>query len=320
LDGSFVNGFRFKNGFITSRLEKKPTSSLTSKNTDPDPTELSEVIIPPRRKEYFTIVYIYYPYGDRANRGDLPESLMWDPTGGGGYSGDEPATEESIAQAIEDQIDDSKLDPCLKAIMDKLKNTTNNDIAEILKKLGANSIYEVNMVMGTMKKPGDFAETIPISKNNYLITVTKDNYTSATNLFKATGLLHEIIHAYMLSVVNDFSSYPTNAPFDNFPELFKIYVSKTNNVNNAIYAQHEDMANRYVEAIASAIEGYQANTGIPYSLADKQVFLDLAWFGLRGTDVYDKKFPTDGVDDKRIMARIGAEQSNGNIAIGKPCN
>lgn len=97
-------------------------------------------------------------------------------------------------------------------------------------------------------------------------------------------------------------------------------MSKINNVKNADIAQHEDMANRYVEAIASAIEGYQANTGIPYSLADKQVFLDLAWFGLRGTDVYDKKFPTDGVDDKRIMARIGAEQSNGNIAIGKPCN
>lgn len=77
----------------------------------------------------------------------------------------------------------------------------------------------------------------------------------------------------MLSVVDDYDTYPTNAPFDNFPELFKICVSKTNNENNAIYAQHEDMANRYVEAIASAIEGYQAaNTGIPYTLADKQVF------------------------------------------------
>ena len=125
----------------------------------------------------------------------------------------------------------------------------------------------------------------------------------------------------MLSVVDDYNTYPTNSPFTNFPELFNTYVSKINSTNNASVAQHEDMANKYVNAIASALEEYQWNdTGIPSSLADKQVFLDMAWSGLRGTDVYNKKFPAGGVDDNRIFARIVAEQSQGYNAIGKSCN
>jgi len=277
---------------------------------------LSDVNVRRNPQKYSIFVVIWPRQGQKVVFNDL--IYTYDASGTGNWEG-EPATNEAIAQAIEDQIDDSKLDPCLKAIMNQLKNTTNTDIAEVLKKLGANSIYTVDMVMGKVKA-GNIAETTKISKNNYLITYTQDSYTSATKLHRATTLLHETIHAYMLSVVDDYDTYPTNAPFDNFPELFKIYVSKINNVNNAVYAQHEDMANKYVEAIASALEEYQANTGIPSSLADKQVFLDMAWLGLRGTDVYDKKFTTDGVDDKRIKARIEAEQSNGNTAIGKPCN
>jgi hypothetical protein len=55
-----------------------------------------------------------------------------------------------------------------------------------------------------MEYPEDFAETIKFQ--NYLITVTNDSYLSATQLYKATALLHETIHAYMLSVVDDYDT------------------------------------------------------------------------------------------------------------------
>lgn len=101
-------------------------------------------------------------------------------------------------------------------------------------------------------------------------------------------------------------------------------MSKINKVSNATLAQHEDMANKYVDAIASALEDYQTNTGIPSSLADKQVFLDMAWSGLRDTEVYKKKFPKGSTVDNRIFNRIAAEQNGvyyqGQYAIGKPCN
>jgi hypothetical protein len=38
------------------------------------------------------------------------------------------------------------------------------------------------------------------------------------NLYRATALVLETIHAYMLGVVDDYNTYPTNAPFTNFPE------------------------------------------------------------------------------------------------------
>jgi hypothetical protein len=224
---------------------------------------------------------------------------------------------------IEKQIDDTQLDTCLKEVMGQLKKATNSDIASVLAKFAANSTYSVTMKMGTMVKASSFAETQKISQNNYLITFAQDTYTGTTKLYKATALLHEIIHAYMLSVVDDYNTYPTNAPFADFPELFKLYVEK-NNSNSTAYAHHEDMAYKYVDAIASALEDYQANTGVPSSLADKQVFLDMAWSGLQGTDVFNKKFPLGSDDKKRIDARIGAEQngvySQGQYAIGKPCN
>lgn len=221
---------------------------------------------------------------------------------------------------IEKEINDTQLNACLKGIMEKLKMATNADIANVMAKMDATNLYNLTMKMGTMEKPENYAETIKTSKNNYQTTFTQNTYTSASKLYRATALLHETIHAYMLSVVDDYNTYPTNAPFTNFPELFKIYVSKINKVNTANDAQHEDMANTYVNAIAAALEEYQANTAIPSSIADKQVFLDMAWSGLRGTDVYQKKFPMGGEDDNRIFARIAAEQSQGYNAIGKPCN
>ena len=238
---------------------------------------------------------------------------------------DNPTIFNSITPfLIEKKINDTNLNPCLKGIMEQLKMATNSDIANVMAKLDATNEYNLTLKIGTVGI-GNYAETIKDSKNNYLTTFTQDTYTSTTKLYRATALIHETIHAYMLSVIDDYNSYPTNAPFTDFPELFKIYVSKINFVNNANLAQHEDMANKYVGAIASALEEYQdSTTMIPSSLADKQVFLDMAWSGLQGTDVYNIKFPAGSADNTRITARIAAETngvySQGQYAVGKPCN
>ena len=56
------------------------------------------------------------------------------------------ATDELIAQTIEDQIDDSKLDPCTKAVLNKLRNSTQSDIAAMLTHFApAKSIFNINM-------------------------------------------------------------------------------------------------------------------------------------------------------------------------------
>ena len=333
LSGEFKNGFRVRGGIIVAQFVKKITEKQVTRTAniitnEDEPVQLREVVIPPRKKGTIQINYIFD--WSSAYDNSSPDALIWDfeksGGGGGGAAAAEAEAEPLVEEEedFEDKIDDSKLDPCPKGIMNELKNTTNNDIAAILRKLGASNEYNLTMKMGTVGV-GNYAETIKVSKNNYLTTFTQDTYTAASKLYIATALLHETIHAYMLSVVDDYNTYPTNAPFREFPELFKIYVSKINPLNTALTAQHEDMANKYVDAIASALEEYQTSTtGIPSSLADKQVFLDMAWSGLRGTDIYNKKSQEGIINDARIFARIGAEQSGnyhqGLYPAGNPCN
>ncbi len=229
----------------------------------------------------------------------------------------ESATDVAIAQAIEDQIDDSKLDPCLKAIMNQLKNTTNIDITKILTKLGANSIYTVDMVM---KPANTYAETQKIAKYNYEIRVDRDRNTDATTLFKATALIHEVIHAYFLSIIDDYNYTPSNT-IASFPELFEAYVKK--NYPNPSDAQHKEMAERYVEAMASALQEYDANFTVPY-----QVYQDLAWGSLSKAPIFNKTFPPGSTDNIRITNRYKAEgvgravdqgTPNQQTPVGKPC-
>ena len=81
------------------------------------------------------------------------------------------ATDELIAQTIEDQIDDSKLDPCTKGVMEQLKNTTNYDIAKVLAKLGADgSVYNTTMI-SAVAPSGKPAQTIRTSAYNYKIYI-----------------------------------------------------------------------------------------------------------------------------------------------------
>jgi hypothetical protein len=231
-----------------------------------------------------------------------------------------PATDQLLAEVIEDQIDDSKLDPCPKEVMQQLKNTTNSDIVNVLKKLGASSIYTVNMVM---EPAATYAETQRISKNNYVIRVDRTSSTDGTKLFKATALVHEVIHAYFLSIVDDYNyNYPTNAPMADFPELFEAYVKKT--YPNPSDAQHKEMADKYVDAMASALQEYDANYTVPY-----QVYKDLAWGGLRDAPVFNATFPPGSAERIRITNRYNAESTghsvgdgtpNAQTPVGKPCN
>lgn len=219
---------------------------------------------------------------------------------------------------IENQIDDTQLDPCPKEVMEKLKKATNADIANIMTKLGAKNTYKVSMVM---KPAGTYAETEKISSYNYEIRVDRDRYTNGTKLFKATSLIHEIIHAYFLSIVDDYNHTPSTL-LPSFPELFEAYVKKT--YPNPSDAQHKEMADKYVDAMASALQEYDANFTVPY-----QVYKDLAWGSLSEAPIFNKTYLPGTDENIRITNRYAAESSghstgqgtiNQQNTIGKPCN
>ena len=241
-----------------------------------------------------------------------------------GGSGDSSTI--SAAQAIEDKIDDSKLDPCPKGIMEKLKNTENKDIAYVFNKLGANSIYNVDMKMGSTAQ--GYAQTQKVSTNNYLITVANDSYTSSTQLFRAAALIHEIIHAYYHSVVDD-NKNPTTTPLNNFPALYQAYELKKY-PGGATVAQHDQMAKDYVDAMALALQEYYINNQpLLFPLASYEVFTDLAWGTLQEASIFNEKYKDGDPAKERILNRYRTESTGQSVEtstikqqnpIGEPCN
>jgi len=244
------------------------------------------------------------------------------PDGGGGGEG----APLSDAELIEDYINDTELDPCPKAILAQLKIASNCDIANIFTKLGANTVYNVTIVSGNAGNAP--ATTIPESPNNYKVILNNERYTSSTQLYKASNLLHEITHAFFMSLVDDYNSSENPAVFNEFPILFQKYVD-TKYPGGKADAQHEEMANTYVESIGAALQEFQ--TGVSVSSGEKpdQIYTDLAWGGLSAAPIYGKKFPEGTAERLRIENRLASEQTGYTIGagtpqqqtpIGKPCN
>lgn len=285
---------------------------------------LSDVVVRRNPQKYSVFIVIWPKQGQKVVFNGL--IYTYDASGTGNWEG-ELATNEVIAKTIEDQIDDSKLDPCPKAIMDQLKNTTNSDITKILTKLGANSIYTLDMVMGPTKQ--GYAQTQKISQNNYVITVANDRYTNSTQLFRAASLVHEIIHTYYLSVVDDNNSPSTNLSLNNFSALYQAYEQKKY-PGGVTVAQHDQMVKDYVDSMALALQEYYLNNNTtPYSIPSYEVFSDLAWGTLQEASIFQEKFKDGDPAKERILNRYSCESNGQSIAtgtpkqqnpIGKPCN
>lgn len=231
-----------------------------------------------------------------------------------------------ISDVIEEKIDYSLLDPCPKTVMDKLKNATNNDIKAILDKLGAGSnVYKLNIISGNANGlPAISTSTIPFS---YTTTISTD-YTKATSLFRASNLLHEFVHVYFMSIVDDFRAkgYPqTDYNLNSFPSLFQAFCDKEYSPTQTIAANahHLEMANKYVDAIASSLKEYDKLNNSTVIIPD-QVYIDLAWGGLMDAPVFYEKFPQGSNDAIRIRNRYACESAGFQVGtespIGKPCN
>jgi hypothetical protein len=298
-------------------------------------TSLSPVVVS-SNPETFSYLIIQWPTFQRKVYGD---GFVFTYDGGSGNWVGVPATDELIAQAIEDQIEDSQLDECTKGVLAKLKNLNQSDIANMIKRFSApGSIFNINMATGQVSNQNNLAETKPVSGSNFDINmVFKENYINGfgnpsplTDLSVATTMAHEVIHAYLISLLEENKTCGALGICD-FPTVYDAYVQQQidKDITKAILpdAHHELIAKNYVYSIASAIQefhtGQSVDSGFP-----SQVYLDMAWGGLQGTYIFNKDYPDDPnhknyKDRERIFARINTEkigsQYGVNSPIGTPC-
>lgn len=240
---------------------------------------------------------------------------------------------------IEDQIIDTELDPCTKDILNKLKNLEGGDIAKMIERFSpTGSIFTINMSTGQVTKPNDLAQTKKVNGSNTDISMVfnedyingKNNINPPTDLSVATTMAHEVIHAYLISLLEENKSCGALAICD-FPTIYDAYVQQQIEKDKikAIFpdAHHELIASHYVNAIASTIGEF--HTGEPVTSGyPRQVYLDMAWGGLTGTYAFNKTYPNDPNDKnykqrERIFNRINTEklgsQYGVNFPVGTPC-
>jgi hypothetical protein len=261
-------------------------------------------------KPNITVTIVGVPNG--LNGSGNAGSFIHSPQGGSSGS--------SAAHSIEQNIDDTKLDPCPKQIMDKLKNATNCDIKNVLEKLGAEKGINLTIKSEatTNGRIGQTTRTTPNVKYDYTIKISKD-YTSGTQLFKAHAILHELVHAFFMSLNDDYSTSGNPAVYIEFPELFQKYVDK--NWPGTGDVHHTEMAKVYVNAIGSALQEFQTGVAVPYGTIPNQVYTDMAWYGINDTQAFSN---LPEAERKRMENRYKCENNGsyyqGQTAIGKPCN
>lgn len=261
------------------------------------------------------------------------QNWPWCSEGGGGSGGGE----NPPSATIEDKINGTNLDPCTNDVLNNLKNSTQNDIANMINHFNAGgSIFNINMSKGPVANQGNLAETTKAYGSNTDINmVFNENYINGngnisrpTDLSVATTMAHEIIHAYLINLIVDYQACGNSGICD-FPTVYEAFVQSKidQNPNILVSEHHELIAKNYVDAIAAAIQEF--NTGLPVTLGTaSQVYTDLAWSGLFDTTIFNTKYPNNSNDSnfnvrQRIMNRYITEKNGSQYSttspVGTPC-
>lgn len=355
----FIKAAKFENDKIVDSGVAEVVSKQTTKSrsitgkapSDPDDTDydscqtggrainLRPVYIESNNSKYYDL--IYNPRGSDTRGGTYADYTNNIGGGGGAGGGNTAPTNADIAATIQKRINADKLDACTKAVLDKLKNLKQADIAAMIQRFNpGGSIFNINMSIGQVKNnnPNIWAETKSVDGLSANVNIVfnqdyingKDNLNRPTDLSIATTMAHEIIHAYLISLLEDNITKDANGIHD-FPTIYDAYVQQkiANDKSGTILpnAHHELIAKNYVYTIASTIQefhtGQVVTSGFP-----SQVYLDMAWGGLQGTSIFNKNYPNDPNDKnykerERILARIVAEKNGSQYGIisplGTPC-
>lgn len=227
---------------------------------------------------------------------------------------------------IEKNINGDALDPCAKDVLNAIKNSQNKDIAFIIAKLGdPKSVYNTNITkldLGTPAYITGFTNwTGAINSGasgggihtafNYTVQINTQLIDQGTKLQIYATMIHEIIHAYFLSLIDDCLANNSGCqPIRDLPYVWNQFVNYQNGIEPTItsnISQHNQLATNYVNIIAEALEEYQSGL-------DAQYYRDLAWGGLQGTIPYENNDPITSKlttqDRNRIDKISEAEATN----------
>ncbi len=282
LDGRVLSGFEVNKGSVTGEY-RLPTSST-------GPIPLNEVII---KNTYKAQTYYGGIYFNNSDYTRTPNYLNNYSSLGVAYAAYYKYLQ---TKKINDEIKDAKLKPCLKKILDNLKKTTASPGNMVLNFTGDWSTgYNWTVESGVIKESNVTANTSPYYNlvNGTTTVFDSQKYPNASELSWARTILHESIHAYLVTYFN------TNRPgwMATYPQMVADWGVKQN-WNNL---HHEEISRSLVKSIGEALEVYGISQG--YNLS-KEFYQDMAWGGLQDTDAFKALSTTE---QKRISDTLATE-------------
>ncbi len=244
-----------------------------------------------------------------SNKGDC-EDCESGPSGGVAAN-----TVTKRAFVIEEKIESTQLDPCSGQILNELKSLKQNDIAMIISRFGTpNSSYDWELITTSPSVLGNAAETDRRNGSTPFDYVTKIGPTyknKATKISIARTILHEMLHAYMISHIDDVNAGNT-VDIKKFIQLWQYIRTKTAPGGSSQPAQHEYMAQRFIPPLRDALKEWD---GAKQSI---QYYVDLAWGALFNTNTFNHFHPIGSTSRTRIMNRNSAEDNNSNSNGTRP--
>ena len=238
----------------------------------------------------------------------------WDDAGGdfGGGSG----TGGNSNATIDDKIDIDNLDPCSKAILEAIQD--GKAIEDIVNQF-AEENSDFNWTIETSNTSSEATtDWLNNTSNNYITKIDPDFKNSATKIAIARTMVHEAIHAYILSYIDIAKNGDPELSFKTFPELWNDLVAKKygdpNTASGWNKYHHEEMARNYVSTISNAISIWDNNQNTD------QYYKDLAWGGLLNAQIFQSTTDLSGADRTRIQNINIAEDTDSATAQGNPCN
>nr|WP_199156130.1 hypothetical protein [Pedobacter sp. ASV2] len=231
--------------------------------------------------------------------------------GGGGDPGNTPGG-TSPAQ-FNSNISLAGLTPCASSVMHSLMYQSTGSVVMMIQKFsGEIPGYSWEIKNGSLSQ-NENASTKKISAGAST-TIDLSKYTNGTDMALARTLLHESVHAYLVSY---FSSNPLLANLS-YPEMIEEWNKiKDPNLNDI---HHNEMVIEFKNDIARGLREYgdMHNYTFPSPIDKDEFYSDMAWGGLEQTKAYKNLSTTD---KNRIQDTILAEQygtdRNGSPKSGK---
>lgn len=195
------------------------------------------------------------------------------------------------------KIDDSQLKPCMQNIMTDLKSLTQGVGQTIAKFAGNTPGFNWETKDGSLDgQTGTTSVNYNITTGTVTSTFDSQAWLNATELSWARTILHESIHANVVSVYYTTFSITQRATL-----LGPDWISALTN------GGHDFIANNYLKLIADALEEYGQNKG--YYL-NRTFYDDMSWAGLQGTPAFNS---LSSADKSRILNTIVTELVGKNI-------